>query len=106
MQKKNVAFVLSIVMLSLSAVALILTFLSRQYSDPFIYLPLLMFSLALFIPTNIALVKGIIHMVRKVPRALETIIMSSIAVVLFLITYICLFFLIGTGRLPHEIFIY
>lgn len=104
-QKKNKAFVLSIVMLSLAALLFVITVLGRPAGgsiDGAVFL----FSIPVFILSHVALIKGITHTIRRIPRGQETIIMSSIAIVIIVMTFICLGYLLGTGRLPHEIYFY
>ena len=107
---KNKAFVLSIVVLSLAVILFVITVLGRpaggSLNGAILCLYMFMFTLPVFILSHVALINGIKHAIRKIPRAQETIIMSSIAIVITILTFICLGFLLGTGRLPHEIYFY
>ena len=107
---KNKVFVLSIVVLSLAVILFVITVLSRpaggSLNGAILCLYMFMFALPVFILSHVALINGIKHAIRKIPRAQETIIMSSIAIVITILTFICLGFLLGTGRLPHEIYFY
>lgn len=102
-KQNNGMFGFSIVLLTLSAFmfASLVIFRSEGIG---LLIPLFMVSIPLFVLSNIALIKGITYLVRKIPYSLETVIIASIAVVLIIINFVCLCFLIGTGRLPHEIF--
>ena len=109
-QKNNKAFVLSIVMLSLAVLLFVITVLGRpaggSINGAVLCLYMFMLALPVFILSHVALINGIKHAIRKIHRAQETIIMSSIAIVITVLTFICLGFLLGTGRLPHEIYFY
>ena len=102
-KQKNGMFGFSIILLTISASIFASLVIFRSEGIGLI-IPLFMVSIPLFILSNIALIKGITYLVRKIPYSLETVIMASIAVVLIIINFVCLCFLIGTGRLPHEIF--
>ena len=102
---KNGMFTLSIVTLSIAGILFIGTFLARYANGSvWLYLDIAFFIIPTIILATIALIRGIIYLVRKVPKSIETVIMSSIAIGLLFITAILIGFLIGTGRLPHEIF--
>lgn len=109
-QKKNKAFVLSIVMLSLAVLLFVITVLGRpaggSVNGAVLCLYIFLFSIPVFILSHVALIKGITHTIRRIPRGQETIIVSSIAIVIIVMTFICLGYLLGTGRLPHEIYFY
>lgn len=96
-------FVLSIVVLSLAAFLFAITVLFHS-EGIWLYIDAFLFSIPVFVLSNVALIKGITYLVRKIPYSLETVIIASIAVTLIIINFVCLCFLIGTGRLPHEIF--
>ena len=102
-KQKNGMFGFSIILLTLSAFMFTSLVIFRSEGIG-LYIPLFMVSIPFFIMSNVALIKGITYLVRKIPYSLETVIVSSIAVVLLIISFVCLCFLIGTGRLPHEIF--
>ena len=109
-QKKNKAFVLSIVMLSLAAIFFIVTILGRpaggSINGAILCIYMFIFNFPVFVLSHIALIRGIVYAVKKLPKAQETIIMSSIAIAITIMTFICLGYLLGTGRLPHEIYFY
>ena len=102
-KQNNGMFGFSIILLTISASIFASLVLFRSEGIG-LYIPLFMVSIPFFIMSNVALIKGITYLVRKIPYSLETVIMSSIAIVLLIISFVCLCFLIGTGRLPHEIF--
>ena len=109
-KQKNKAFVLSIVMLSLAVLLFVITVLGRpaggSINGAILCLYMFLFAIPVFILSHVALIKGITHSIKRIPRGQETIIMASIAIVITILTFICLGYLLGTGRLPHEIYFY
>ena len=105
LNKKNGMFILSIVVLSIAGLLFLGTFAARYFSGSvWVYLDLALFAIPDIVLSLIALVRSIIYLVRELPRAKESMIMSSISLILLVLTGIMLAFLLGTGRLPHEIF--
>lgn len=108
-KQKNKAFVLSIVMLSFAVVFFLITVLARpaggDFNSAILCIYMFIFNFPIFVLSHVALIRGIVYAVKKLPKAQETIIMASIAVAITIMTFICLGYLLGTGRLPHEIYL-
>ena len=103
LNKKNGIFVLSIVTLALATLFLGLVIACRMQSDPWTLAALVLISIPCFVLANVALIRGIIYIARKVPLAIETTVMAAISVFLFIVVIFLACFVFGTGRLPHEV---
>lgn len=103
LNSKNGMFVISIITLALATLFLGLVIVCRMESDPWATASLILMCVPCFVMSNIALIKGIVYVVKKVPLAVETTVMAAISVFLFIVVIFLACFVFGTGRLPHEV---
>ena len=102
--KKNGAFVLSIITLVLAALVLSFVISIKFSNTQWLVIVLFPLCVAGIVMSNVALIKGITYIPKKLPMAVETVIFASIALFLIIVDIVLAGFVLGTGRFPHEIF--